>query len=297
MARVEIKTVAMNPTFLKSGGFGARLVMLAVSLLWGSALAVESPTAPAYTFGIVPQQSATELTRAWTPVLNALQAKTGLTLRFATAPDIPTFEQRLAAGEYDFAYMNPYHYTVFHHRPGYAVFAREKDRLLKGIVVVRKDAPYWDLTALKDQTLVFPAPAAFAATVLVRAALTQQGIAITPKFVASHDSVYLNVAQGLYPAGGGVTRTFENLDPTFRDQLRILWTTQGYTPHAIAAHPRIPAAVVERLRDAMLGLDGDPAGKAALDGIGFKGITTAQDADYDDVRALHIELLDSLGGR
>lgn len=116
----------MNPTFLKSGGFGARLVMLAVSLLWGSALAVESPTAPAYTFGIVPQQSATELTRAWTPVLNALQAKTGLTLRFATAPDIPTFEQRLVAGEYDFAYMNPYHYTVFHHRPGYAVFARKK---------------------------------------------------------------------------------------------------------------------------------------------------------------------------
>lgn len=290
--------MATSLTLFESGGLWVRLMVLAAGLLWTVALLAADPSANlTYTFGIVPQQSATELARTWAPVLNALQAKTGLNLRLATAPDIPTFEQRLLAGEYDFAYMNPYHYTVFHQRRGYAVFAKEKDRLLKGIVVVRQDAPYRDLTELKDQTLVFPAPAAFAATVLVRAALTQQGIAITPKFVASHDSVYLNVAQGLYPAGGGVTRTFENLDPTLRDRLRILWTTQGYTPHAIAAHPRVPAAVVDRLRDAMLGLEGDPAGKAALDGIGFKGIAAAQDADYTDVRALHIELLDPLGER
>lgn len=287
--------MATRLTFFKRESLWSRLVVLVVSLLWAAAaLAADPPANPVYRFGIVPQQSATELARTWAPVLDALHAKTGLTLRFATAPDIPAFEQRLALGEYDFAYMNPYHYTVFHQRPGYEVFAKEKDRLLKGIVVVRKDAPYRNLTELKDQTLVFPAPAAFAATVLVRAALTQQGIAITSKFVASHDSVYLGVAKGFYPAGGGVTRTFENLDPAVRDQLRILWTTQDYTPHAIAAHPRVPAAVVERLRDAMLGLDGDPAGRAVLEDIGFKGIATARDADYNDVRALRIELLDTL---
>lgn len=290
--------MAANPTFFKRGRPWAWLIGLATALLWIFAPLAADPSAnPTYTFGIVPQQSATELARTWRPVLDALQAKTGLNLRFATAPDIPTFERRLAAGEYDFAYMNPYHYTAFHQQRGYTVFAKEKDRLLKGIVVVRQDASYRDLTELRDQTLVFPAPAAFAATVLVRAALTQQGIAITPKYVASHDSVYLNVAQGLYPAGGGVTRTFENLDPALRDRLRVLWTTQGYTPHAIAAHPRVPAATVERLRDAMLGLDSDPAGKAVLEGIGFKGIAPAQDADYNDVRALHIELIDPLGER
>ena len=53
-------------------------------------------------------------------------------------------------------------------------------------------------------------------------------------------------------------------------------------------------AVVERLQQAMLHLDDDAAGRAALATIGFKAITTAQDADYDAVRALHIELLDPL---
>ena len=270
-----------------------RRLFLATGLLLTAAVgAAESPAGPVYSFGVVPQQSATELARTWVPLINLLQAKSGLQLRFATAPDIPSFERRLAAGDYDFAYMNPYHYTVFHRQPGYQVFAKEKDRLLKGIVVVRKDSPYQALADLRDQTVVFPAPASFAATVLVRASFAGQHIAITPKFVSSHDSVYFNVARGFYPAGGGVIRTFENLEPATRDQMRILWTSQGYTPHAIAAHPRLAAGTVKRLQEAMLALDNDPDGRAVLEGIGFKGIVTAGDADYDAVRNLHLELLE-----
>ena len=59
-------------------------------------------------------------------------------IRFTTAPDIPEFERRLLAGRYDLAYMNPYHYTVFSLKPGYIVVAKEKDKLIQGIVVVRK---------------------------------------------------------------------------------------------------------------------------------------------------------------
>ena len=69
-------------------------------------------------FGVVPQQSATKLAKQWVPLLNYLSEKTGHTIHFATAKDIPTFEQRCANGEYDLAYMNPYHYVVFHESPG-----------------------------------------------------------------------------------------------------------------------------------------------------------------------------------
>ena len=270
-------------------------IALVAGLSWlASAWAVELPANPIYSFGVAPEHSVTFLARVSVPLLNVLQAKSGLQLRFATAPDLPTFERRLAAGDYDFAYMDPYHYTVFHQHPGYQVFAKEKDRLLRGIVVVRQDAPYRELTDLRGQTLVFPAPAAFAATLLARTEFARLGIAITPRFVTSHDSVYLNVARGFHPAGGGIVRTFERLQPEVRDRLRILWTTQAFPPSAFAAHPRIPVAVVERLQQAMLHLDDDAAGRAALATIGFKAIATAQDADYDAVRALHIELLDPL---
>ena len=245
-------------------------------------------------FSVVPQQSATKLARLWTPILNYLGERTGYRFQFKTAPNIPTFEKRLAAGKYDMAYMNPYHYTMFHRAPGYRAFAKEKDKRIKGIIVVRKDNPYRKLSELKGQTLAFPAPAAFAASVLPRAHFRTSGIPITPKYVSSHDSVYRTVAKGLYPAGGGVIRTFKNMDPEISNQLRILWITEPYTPHAIAAHPRISKEVVKRVQRAMLAMHQDPRGRELLETVKFKGIEAAQDAEWDDVRALGINLLNEL---
>ncbi len=275
--------------------------MLATVLFAGAAwftplrLAQASEAPIQINFGVVPQQSASKLARLWTPVLNYLGEQTGYHFLFRTAADIPTFEHRLALGEYGMAYMNPYHYTVFHRAPGYRAFAREKDQRIKGIVVVRKDSPYHSLRELKGQTLAFPAPAAFAASILIRAHLKNAGIPITAQYVSSHDSVYLSVAKGLYPAGGGVARTFKNMSPATSDQLRILWVTQSYTPHAIAAHPSVSNDVVAHVQQAMLAMHTDPRGKALLKAINFKGIVAAEDADWNDVRALGIELLDGPG--
>ena len=187
--------------------------------------------------------------------------------------------------------MNPYHYTVFARSPGYRAFAKQKDARLVGIIVVRDDSGYHDISQLRGKTVAFPAPAAFAATVLPLAHLKRAGITVYPKYVGSHDSVYMSVAQGLFPAGGGIERTLETLPPSVRDQLRILWRTPPHTPHAFAAAPRVTPAVVRRVAQAMFALGNDAHGREVLQAIGFKGIEPARDADYDDIRALHIEVL------
>jgi len=245
-------------------------------------------------FGIVPQQAASKLARKWGPLLARLSAKTGYTFKFSTAKDIPAFEKRLAAGEYDMAYMNPYHYTVFHRSPGYIALAKEKDKRIKGIIVVRKDASIKTLEELQGKTLSFPAPAAFAASVLPRATLKNRAISITPKYVSSHDSVYRTVAKGLYTAGGGVIRTLRNMAPEIRVQLKILWTTKAYTPHAIAAHPRLGKNVRLKVQKAMLELETNPQDKRLLSSLNFKGIEAAHNSEWDDVRALGIDLLGTL---
>ncbi|EXJ13789.1 phosphate/phosphite/phosphonate ABC transporter substrate-binding protein [Imhoffiella purpurea] len=246
------------------------------------------------TFGIVPQQSAKTLAQRWTPITTYLSKKTGERIRFATAPDIPTFEQRVLAGEYDIAYMNPYHYTVFHRRPGYEAIAKEADKKIRGILVVREDSDLETLADLAGLKLAFPSPAAFAASVLPMAEIKQRGISFEPSYVSSHDSVYMGVARGFFAAGGGIMRTFDNTDPSVRSQLRILWTTRGYTPHAIATHPRVGPTVAKALQRGLLEMNRDPRGRALLEGISFKGIEAAQDSDWDDVRALDIDLLDAL---
>lgn len=246
------------------------------------------------TFGVVPQQSAQKLAALWTPVLQYINQHTDLDLRFATAKDIPEFEKRLLEGEYDIAYMNPYHYTVFCQTPGYQAIAKEANKVIKGIFVVRKDSPINTLQQLNGKTIAFPSPAAFAASIITRAKLKQSGIEFTPKYVSSHDSVYLNVQRGFFPAGGGIIRTLNNTAPEVKNDLKVLWTTPGYTSHAIAAHPRISQETRQKIVAAMISMSDSNEGKARLAKLNFKGLEAAEDNQWDDVRALNISLLDEL---
>jgi phosphonate transport system substrate-binding protein len=278
----------------QSRRYAVRAVLaLAVALSWLPEVRAEA-AARTYSFGVIPHQSASEVARLWTPILAYLSEKTGMTLRLETAKDIATFEQRLMAEDYDFAYSNPLTYASLHHAHGYEAFAKEKDRILVGILVVRKDSSYHALIDLAGTDLAFPAEAAAAASIIPRAHLDQLHVPFTPHYVGSHDSAFLTVAKGLYAAGGGVMKTFDLLQPAVRDQLRVLWTTPGYPPHPFIARHGLPADAVARLQAAMLAADADPAGLAAMKPVTFNGIVRARDSDYDPWRALGVKLPDSL---
>lgn len=264
---------------------------LVILSLGGCGVAFAAEQAKLLSFGIVPQQSAAKLAEEWGPLLAEVGRRAGVKIVFRTAPNIPEFEKRLARGEYDFAYMNPYHYVVFHQGEGYQAFAKEKDRKIKGILVVRKESAYRNLTDLSGKTVVFPAPAAFAASILPQAELGRMNIDFTAKFVASHESVYLAVASGLQEAGGGIQRTFEASPEAVRGALRVIAETPAYTPHAFAAHPRVAAQVIDSVRNAMESLSADEAGKSLLLPLAFKGFVAAQNRDWDDIRQLDIQLL------
>lgn len=246
------------------------------------------------TFGVVPQQSASKLARSWGPILSQLTKDTGLKFQFKTAPSIPVFEQRVAAGEYDIAYMNPYHYTEFSKSPGYRAFAKAKNKSIRGIIVVRKDSPISNLQDFDQQAMAFPAPAAFAASVLPRAQLVRDEINVTPKYVSSHDSVYMAVARGIYVGGGGVKRTFAMVDPEIRDQLKILWTTEPYSSHPLAAHPRLDPLSIEKITESLVALEQSEHGQNLLKQLAWKGVEPADDQRWDDVRGLGLELLSEL---
>ena len=243
-----------------------------------------------YTFGIVPQQAASKMAKAWTPILKYIGDKSGVKLRFATSRNIPSFKKRIMKGKYDFAYMNPLQYTKVHDAAGYNAFGKAKNKRIKGIIVVQKKNSAKDASELKGQTLAFPSPVAFAASILPRAHLSNIGATITPKYVNSHDSVYRNVAKGRFPGGGGVMRTFKNSPPQIRKKLRVLWTSKGYTPHAFAANSRVPEEVVAKVQQAMLAMDQDPRGKALLKTVRLKGIEAGIDSEWDDVRELSKQL-------
>ena len=242
-------------------------------------------------FGIVPQQTPTKLAKKWVPLINLLNRVTGYSIIFSTAPDIPTFENRLQAGEYDLAYMNPYHYTVYHDSPGYNAFARQSNKKIKGILVARADAEIQDISDLNHKIIAFPAPAAFAATLLSRSHLDNLSITYTPKFVASHDSVYRAVYAGFADAGGGIYRTLFSMDDDIRSKLKVIWESNGFTPHAFASHKRLDASIVSNIQDGLVNMSDSAEGKLILNKLKMGSIQKAQNSDWDDVRNLNIRIL------
>ncbi|MGC6486918.1 MAG: phosphate/phosphite/phosphonate ABC transporter substrate-binding protein, partial [Planctomycetota bacterium] len=250
--------------------------------------AATEPERPRLTLGVVPQQSASKLAAQWGPLLVLVGERAGVDLVFETATDIPTFEQRCRDGDYDLAYMNPFHYTVFHEH-GYRALAKRAGSQIKGILVKKRGAPVSTLTDLDGEELAFPAPRAFAATLLTGAGLRAAGVSFTPSYVKSHDSVYRTVAAGVYPAGGGILRTFKSVAPDVRDKLEVLWETPGYTPHAFAIHERVPASLREKLLAVLTSLAADEDGRALLEPLKIPAIEAAADADWDDIRALNIQ--------
>lgn len=265
--------------------------MVTLYIFFASSLLV-APTlrAETLTFAVVPQQSASRLAKQWGPIMQSMSQYVGQKIVFTTAPDIPTFESRLKAGEYDFAYMNPYHFTVFNQHPGYQALAHAKDKKIKGIIVIKKDSGINQLNQLSGAELAFPSPAAFAASILTRSHLENNGVDFTPRYVSSHDSVYLSVARGLYPAGGGVLRTFNAIAPEIKEQLIPIWTTTGFTPHAIAAHPNVDPVLAQRVQEYLVSMDSQKIDNKLLAPLKLKGFVKAENHDWDDVRALKIDL-------
>lgn len=260
-------------------------------LAFGLLFAVATAQAEPLSVGITPLKAASKLAEEWGPLLDEVGRRAGVQLAFRTAPSIPAFGERLAQGEYDLAYVNPYQYKLYSAKPGYRAFAREKGRPLEGIIIVRKDSPYRQVRDLEGATLIFPTPLAFAASILTQAELDSQGVAIKARYVQSHDSVFRGVATGGFDGGGTIMKVFQTTDPELAKNLRVLARTASYQSHPFAAHPRVPADLVERLRRAFLSLERDEAGRKLLAGIAFNGMEAAADKDYNDVRSLALEKL------
>lgn len=262
--------------------------LLLISIFLKTASFAAAAEVAALSFGIPPQQSPTELTKRWTPVLQYLQEKSGVALQLKIAKDIPTYHQQVWDGQFDIAYMNPNSYIAANKAQGYRAFAKEKDGKSFGMIVARKDGPIKHLAQLDGHAMAFPSNTAFMATILPLMQLEEEKVKVNIQYVVSNDSVYRSVAKGMFVAGGGETRTFGSLDPEIRDQLAVLWQSVVLPPFPFFAHPRVPPEAVEMLQKTMIAMGQDPPGQALLKVVNIKALDKTDDSDYNAVRKMNL---------
>jgi len=243
-----------------------------------------------YFFDVVPQYNASKIYSTWAPVLQRVGKEAGLCFDLRVAANIPDFEQVLLRGDAQFAFVNPYHAVLAFQKKKYAPLLADGHELLTGILVIRKDSGIASVEALKGKAVAFPAPNAFAASLLIRAELARKQVVIQPVFVKNHSNVYRAVIAGDMKAGGGVNNTLNSEAPEIQDKLMVLYETQAYSPHPVVTHPSIPSAVRAKFLKAMLSLTQEAEGQKLLDGINInqpKAVNFAQ--HYKVLESLKLE--------
>jgi len=243
-----------------------------------------------YAFDVVPQFTAAKIHTTWAPLLQRVGKDAGLCFELKIATSIPEFEQSFLKGQAQFAYVNPYHAVLAYQKQKYQPLLADAQEPLTGILVVRKDSPVQHIDALQGKGVAFPAPNAFAASLLIRAELAKKKIDIQPVFVKTHSNVYRAVIAQDMAAGGGVNNTLESETAEVQGQLRVLYETQGYTSHPIITHPAVAPADRQRFLQAVQKLRRDAEGQKLLDQVNLsqpQPVTYAK--HYKELESLKLE--------
>ena len=239
--------------------------------------------------GVVPQQSPLKLSKKWLKVTNYLYQRTGIEVRFQTEKSIPEFEKELYAGKYDIAYMNPYHFIVAQEKQNYQAFTRAKKNIV-GIILSKEKSMDFNQEKLQGKTFLFPAPNAFAATLLTKFELQQKfGINVDKDcevlYVNSHDSVYKGISRDIGYVGGGIIRTYNNfISKEDKSKLNIVYKTSAYPSHPIAAHPRVDAQTIKKIQEAFLNMPTE-----IKKNLSIKEFKVTNSSEYDVIKAIGVK--------
>lgn len=250
---------------------------------------------PEYEFGVLPQVATAKLAEMWVPFLEKLSEKSGVKLKFVTAPNISEFGTRASSGSYAFYYHNTLAYVQQDDR--YTAFAREVGAKTVGVLIVAKESKLKKLSDLRGKTVAIPSAGSFGAAVLPLYAVQNEGGLELQKDVkvvvsGSHEAGYQAVLQGKADAAGGLTRTFELFPEEDRANLRVFYTTKAYSPLPFAARKDVPSTVVAKVQSALVALGKDPANAPLLEALNMKkGFEAAKPSDWNDVRRARDDLV------
>jgi phosphonate transport system substrate-binding protein len=265
------------------------VALLGTSLAGAQAGGPSAAPAVEYSFGVVPQFEQRKLHAIWKPIVDALERSTGLRFNLVTTLSIREYHEAYERGQFDFGYMNAYNIVSSRESQPYNPLVADEEPV-RGIIVVQKDSDIKTVAGLDGKVVAFPSPKALGACLLVRAEFEQvYHIQVAPLYAATHSSVYLHVAKGLAIAGGGVERTLQEQDPAIRAQLRVLTRTRPFPAHPVAAHPRIPKEIQEKVRQALLSMNDTQEGREMLAKIPVTRFVPTHFENYEQMKAWGLE--------
>jgi phosphonate transport system substrate-binding protein len=264
-----------------------RLAVLLIGLvaLLGTGEAQERPLA----FGVLNQQSPALTAQRWNPILHYLTSVSGVPLTLRMGATVQETNAMMGRGEFDFVFTNHNFQSEFD-GIGFRVIARWGGDPIHSVIAVPRDSEVRDLRALEGRRIAFPSADAFVGYAVPLVALEQLGVEFTEVFAGNQEGVLAQLKARRVDAGAVNSRFLSDYQARESVRFREIFVSPAYPDLAVIVHPRVPAATVEKVRRALLGLRGDPHAATLREQVRFKGFAPAIDRDYDGVRRVYRQI-------
>ncbi|HUM15039.1 MAG TPA: phosphate/phosphite/phosphonate ABC transporter substrate-binding protein [Candidatus Nitrosotalea sp.] len=259
------------------------LIVLATLILLASAAGARQ--APLL-FGVLNQQSPALTAERWNPILHYVSVGSGVPLHLKMGRTVQETDAMMGRGEFDFVFTN-HNFQAEFDAVGFKVIARWAGEPIRAVIAVPADSPIRNLRELEGKRVSFPSTDAFVAYAVPLVALKRAGVLVEQVFGGNQDGTLAQLKARRVEAGAVNSRFLAQYAEREHVQFREIYVSDGFPDLAVIAHPRVPAATVERVRRSLLEMSSDPNAAPVLAVAKFKGFEAASDRDYDGVRRVY----------
>ena len=158
----------------------------------------------------------------------------------------------MARGEFDFVFTNHNFQSEFD-SIGFKVIARWAGEPIRAVIAVPADSPIQHLHELDGKRVSFPSTDAFVGYAVPLVALKRAGVRVEQMFGGNQEGTLAQLKAKRVEAGAVNSRFLSQYAEREHVQFREIFVSEGFPDLAVIAHPRVPAATVERVRRALLG--------------------------------------------
>jgi phosphonate transport system substrate-binding protein len=257
-------------------------VLLAAVAVTGGALAQSTPLV----FGVLNQQSPALTAERWSPILHYVSSASGVPLRFRMGATVNETDAMMGRGEFDFIFTN-HNFQPEYDSIGYKVIARWGGDAIRTVVAVAPDSPITGLRQLTGKRVAFPSRDAFVGYAVPMVALKKAGVRVEEVLAGNQEGAMAQVKTRRVDAAAVNSRFLAQYSEREDVRFRAIFTSEAFPELAVVAHPRLPASVVDKVRQALLAMKTDPLASPVLEQAKSPGFEPATDRDYDGVRRVY----------
>ena len=265
------------------------LVLALILLTSGRLGAVPAAADGALIFGVLNQQSPALTAERWNPILHYLTEVSGVQLTLKMGRTVSETNAMMGRSVFDLMFTNHNFQSEFD-GIGYRVIARWAGEPIRAVIAATDDSPVRHLGELEGKAVAFPSREAFVGYAVPLLALRNARVRVREVFAGNQEGALAQLKARRVDAAAVNSRFLSQYAEREGVKFREIYVSEGFPELAVIVHPRVPAATVDKLRPALIGMADDPAAAPILARVKFKGFAAASDRDYDGVRRVYRQI-------